>query len=179
MTVFEHSFSLIGLILGLALVEILGTLTRTVRQRGIARIGWLTLLLAVFIILDVTTFWAIVYEVRNMLPSIWQTLGAAVILSSAYYVAASMAFPLQESEWDSLDDYFMRNRRIIFGLMLVVYIVTLVAQSAMGISFRNLANPFNIAYLGLLFFTALVPYRRACIAGLGGLILVDALTFVI
>ncbi len=56
MSVFEHSFSLIGLVLGLALVEVLGALIRTMKQRHTIKIGWLTPMLAIFVVLDTTTF---------------------------------------------------------------------------------------------------------------------------
>ena len=37
----------------------------------------------------------------------------------------------------------------------------------------------NVAYLALLLFTALVPWRKACVVGLAGLIAVDVSAFMI
>ncbi len=177
MTVFEHSFSLIGLVLGFALVEVLSALVRTMKERGTARIGWLTPLLAVFVLLDVATFWGIVYGDREILPSLWPTLGVGLVLSSTYYAAASMVFPSNDSEWPDLDEYFMCHRKIVLGLMFIVYMLTLTAEYYMGHALSNLANRYNIAYLVLLLFTAFVPYRKACAVGLCGLITVDTLVF--
>jgi hypothetical protein len=39
MTVFEHSFTLIGLVLGLALADVRGGLVRIARTRGLKSLG--------------------------------------------------------------------------------------------------------------------------------------------
>ena len=178
MSVFEHSFSLIGLVLGLALVEVLGSLIRTMKQRHTIKIGWLTPMLATFIVLDTTTFWGIVYENRELLTSIWPTLGLGVVLSSAYYAAASMAFPDRQDEWTDLDAYFMHTKQFILGVLLTTYLVVIVAQAFIGRTFSVTTNALNATYCALLLVTALVPSRKLCMVGLIGLIAVDVCAFV-
>ena len=179
MSVFEHSFSLIGLVLGLALVEVLGALIRTMKQRHTIKIGWLTPLLAAFVVLDTTTFWGIVYENRDILPSIWPTLGLGVVLSAVYYAAASMVFPHQQDEWADLDAYFMRNKLLVLGLLLGTYLIVIAAQAFIGRTFSPSTTVLNTAYCALLLITALVPWRKACILGLAGLISVDLSAFIL
>ncbi len=180
MSVFEHSFSLIGLVLGLALVEVLGALVRALKQRHTIRIGWLTPMLAIFVILDTTTFWGIVYENRNILPSIWPTLGLGLALSATYYAAASMVFPDRQEDWSDLDGYFMRYKLLVLGMLFGTFVIVLAAQIFFtGRQFSFSASVMNVAYLVLLLFTALVPWRKACVAGLAGLIAVDVSAFMI
>ena len=64
MTIFEMVFNLIGLVLGLALVEVLGGLAKTIKARHEQRISWLTPLLGAWVVLDVSAFWGIAWEVR-------------------------------------------------------------------------------------------------------------------
>lgn len=70
MTAFELIFSLFSLLIGLAIAEVLGGFARSVRARRSTRpvrIGWLTPLLGLFVILDLLTFWTIAYAAREQL----------------------------------------------------------------------------------------------------------------
>ncbi len=71
MTIFEMVFNLIGLVLGLALVEVLGGLAKTIKSRPEQRISWLTPLLGAWVVLDVSAFWGISWEVRDLLTTLW------------------------------------------------------------------------------------------------------------
>lgn len=177
MTIFDHSFSLIALILGLALVEVLSSFMRAVRNRHETPIGVLTPMLAVFVIGDVTTYWGILWEVRLLLPSIWPTLGLGVLLSSIYYSAASFVFPDREEDWKNLDDYFMRTRRVVFGLILACFMMVLAAEIAVGRPFDQATIVEDAAYVFLLMFTATAPWKWANILGLLGLNAVIAFSF--
>ena len=177
MTIFDHSFSLIALILGLALVEVLSSFVRALRDRHATPIGWLTPMLAVFVIGDITTYWGILWEVRLLLPSVWPTLGLGVFLSSIYYAAASLVFPAREADWENLDAYFMRIKRVVFGLILSCFMIVLAAEIAIGRSFDQTTVIEDAAYIFFLIFTALAPWKSANILGLLGLNAVLALSF--
>ncbi len=56
LSLFEVVFNLVGLVLGFALVEVLSGLAKTFRARRLIHIGWLTPLLGVWMLFDVTTF---------------------------------------------------------------------------------------------------------------------------
>ncbi len=71
MTIFEMVFNLIGLVLGLALVEVLGGLAKTIKSRPEQRVSWLTPLLGAWVVLDVSAFWGIAWEVRDLLTTLW------------------------------------------------------------------------------------------------------------
>src|SRR4028119_594169 len=93
MTIFEMVFNLVGLVLGLALVAVLGGLAETMKSRPMKRIGWLTPLLGAWVVLDVSAFWGIAWEVRDLLTLLWPSLLVGVVLASLYYLAAAMIFP--------------------------------------------------------------------------------------
>ena len=176
MTIFEHSFTLIGLVLGLALADVLGGLVRTVRARGVRALGLLTPMLAVFVVADVTTFWGIVWGMRATLPeSIWPVLGFGILLSAMYYSAAALVFPDSQERWPDLDSYYMKHRRIVFGLMLLCFIMVLALWRALDRSFSP--DAVAIAYTVFLALTLLAPWKWANILGLGILIVVDIWAF--
>lgn len=177
MTIFDHSFSLIALILGLALVEVLSSFVRALRNRRATPIGWLTPMLAVFVIGDITTYWGILWEVRLLLPSVWPTLGLGVFLSSLYYAAASLVFPDSKDDWGRLDDYFMRTKRTVFGLMLSCFVMVVAAEIAIGRAFDRMTIIEDSMYVFFLAFTALVPWKTANVVGLLGLIVVLLMSF--
>src|SRR5688500_14878840 len=98
MTSFEFVFSLFGLMLGLSLAEILGGLTRTVQSRAAAtakkrrRIGWLTPLLGLFVMLDLTSFWTVAWTLRDSIPAHYSSLVIGLAITGIYYLAASLVF---------------------------------------------------------------------------------------
>jgi hypothetical protein len=174
MTLFEHSFTLIGLLLGLALAEVLAGLVRTARSRGVRALGVLTPLLAIFFVADVATFWGILWGLRSTLPdSIWPVLGVGTLLGGLYYIAATLVFP--EAREDDLDAYYMKNRRLVLGLMLLCFVtvtgMTTVREGELA------TDMVGVAYTIVLFLTFLAPWRWANIAGLSALILVDIWAF--
>ena len=57
MSAFEFFFSFYGLLLGLSVAELVGGFSRVLHERQRVRFGWLTPLLAVFVALDLATFW--------------------------------------------------------------------------------------------------------------------------
>src|SRR3982750_1903775 len=99
MTIFEMVFNLIGLVLGLALVEVLGGLARTLKAFPARRISWLTPLLGLWVAMDVSAFWGIAFELRDLLTSLWPTLFVGVLLASVYYLAAALILGRTPSLW--------------------------------------------------------------------------------
>ena len=80
MTPFEFVFALFGLLLGLSIAEMLGGLARSIKLHDKVRIGWLTPLLAVEILINLTTFWFESWRLRDQgaptLGNLLLTLGA-------------------------------------------------------------------------------------------------------
>jgi len=118
---FELVFALCGLLLGLAISEVLGGFSRAVKLRRSAsqvRIGWLTPLLGLFVILDLTSFWIMVYDARSQLVANELTLVAVLAVVGTYYIAATLIFPDDPEEWRDFDQHYDRqNRMVVAGLL--------------------------------------------------------------
>jgi hypothetical protein len=74
MSAFEFVFSLFGLLLGLSLAEVLGGLARVLKQRKEVQLGWLTPLLGLLVMLDLTSSWALAYAIRDAIPATFLAL---------------------------------------------------------------------------------------------------------
>lgn len=125
MTPFEFIFALYALVLGLSLVEILAGLGRTLEMRFASdasgeafSIGWLTPLLAIFVMLDLLSFWMFSWSVRELVSVNPATLLAVVGFASAYYLAARLVFPSDPERFRDLDTHYFRVCRTVMAMLI-------------------------------------------------------------
>ena len=157
MSAFEFVFSLFGLLLGLSLAEVLGGLVRVVQARGSIRVGWLTPMLGLIVMLDLTTFWSVAWVLRDRLPPALLTLVVGLLVSGIYYVAASLVVPREVTVGVDLDDYYMAHRREVLGAVIAANLVV-VASIASFVQ----RIPLGEAAVGELF---IVPMAVAIVSG--------------
>ncbi|RZJ97423.1 MAG: hypothetical protein EON88_02930 [Brevundimonas sp.] len=119
MSAFEFLFSFYGLLLGLALTEVIGGFSRALNERAWRPIGWLTPLLAVVLTLDLMTFWAAAWRDMRDVAFTADLLLVAGIGPIIYYFAAKQAFPDSGSEAASLDEHFFRHRGWVLGGVII------------------------------------------------------------
>jgi hypothetical protein len=124
---FEFVFVLYSLLLGLSMVELLGGLGRALEARfaaeatrGAFALGWLTPLLAIFVMLDLLSFWQAAWTVRGDINVSGATLMAVALFASLYFLAARLVFPSQPENYTNLDTHYFQVHRIVLGLLLVL-----------------------------------------------------------
>ena len=154
MTNFEFVFSLFGLLLGLALAEVLGGFGTAIQHRRKVRIGWLTPLLGTLVALDLTSFWLVAWGVRDQVSADYASLLGGLIVIGLYYFVAKVTFPDEPDGWPDFDVYYFEHRRWVLGgvvLCNLIALATLVSlglqplQSAAGIGSLALFIPALIA----------------------------------
>ena len=123
--------SLFGLILGLALAEGLGGLSRALKASHRVRIGWPTALLGLFVSCDVVTFWMYGWSMRELLPLRWPVLFGGFVVTAVYFVAASLVFPDDPEAWDDLNAHFDKQRRLVLGGVFLCNVVLIAATVAL------------------------------------------------
>jgi hypothetical protein len=170
MSIFEVVFNLMGLVLGLALVEVLSGLGKLLGARSRLKIGYLVPLLGVFVLGDVTSFWGQAYELRALMPSVWPSLGIALVITSIYYLAASLAIPSALITQAEYDDAYWKNKRIVFGLVLACNCASWGISLSLGRSWTSTVWFINLAYAFLLLIAMFARGWRANIAVLSALI---------
>jgi hypothetical protein len=127
MSAFEFFFSFYGLLLGLSVAELVGGFARVLHRRRAVRLGWLTPLLAVFVAIDIVTFWNQAWFIFRFAPFNMALLVVGLAVAAVFYVAASVTFPREADEARDLDDHFWAHRRTVFLCVLLanLFIVTL------------------------------------------------------
>ncbi|HEX8193574.1 MAG TPA: hypothetical protein VF552_11820 [Allosphingosinicella sp.] len=136
MTAFELVFAAFGLVLGLAIAEVLGGFARVLKlrrcERAKVRIGALTPLLALFVLLDLTRFWLIAWNVRAAIPANYLTLVAVLAIVGTYYVVSTLIFPDDPEEWPDFDLHYDKHNRIVLGGMLAAQLALIALAAAVA-----------------------------------------------
>ena len=130
MSAFEFFFSFYGLLLGLSVAVIATGLATAIQHRRKIRIGYLTPLLALFVGLDIATFWDSAWVNFRHLPFSYGLLVAGLAIALIYFIAASLVFPHAIEDGMSLDDHFHSNKRVVLLLTVVANLAVYSAIAA-------------------------------------------------
>ena len=145
MSNFEFVFSLFGLLLGLALAEVLGGFGAAIQHRRKVRIGWLTPLLGALVALDLTSFWMVAWDVRDLVPAHYISLLGGLVVMGLYYLVARICFPDKPDEWPDYDAYYFEHRRWVLGGIVLCNILALAALIALGTNpLESAANRWSL-----------------------------------
>ena len=170
MSQFEFIFALFGLLLGLSIAQLLGGLGRAIEARlrpgATLRIGWLTPLLAAFVLLDLLSFWQAAWVVRDIVGVSGHALMAVTAFASAYYLGAYLIFPQEPGDHAHLDAHFFRVRRVVIGTMFVLLLWQIGWYSSRPELASYLQRPLSLALTAVLVALMLaamwVRGERAC-----------------
>lgn len=134
MSPFEFVFAVFGLLLGLAIAELLGGFARTIKLRRKVRVGWLTPLLGVLVILDLMTLWVTAWALRDVVAANYLTLVAVLTMVGGYYLFATLIFPDDPAEWPDFDLWYDQHNRLVLGGMLVFNLILIGVALVIAIS---------------------------------------------
>lgn len=148
MSAFEFFFSFYGLLLGLSVAELVGGFSRVLHERQRVRFGWLTPLLALFVAMDVATFWSQAWVIFRGAPFNLALLFVGLVVAATFYIAASVTFPRVTAEGVEqkidLDDHFWAHRRLIFSCILaanLIVVTIFISLMLADASFATMSKP--------------------------------------
>ena len=169
---FDFVFSLFGLLLGLALAEVLGSFGRALNRRPARRIGWLTPLLGMFVMLDLISFWTSAWVIRESVPVNYLTLMLILAFTGVYYLIATLVFPSESDGEPDYDAHFFRQRKRILGGIAALNVVAYAVESWLnGTMFRTEQTAvIVVVFFGLLAAASFVRSARAATAVMGLLV---------
>lgn len=157
MSEFEFVFALYSLVLGLSLVELLTGLGRTLEFKlardadaKAFRVGWLTPLLALFVILDLLSFWMFAWPIRKLIPVTTPMVLGVVVFSGAYFLASRLVFPTSPEDFVDLDVHYLRVHRIVFTMLIVMVLVQWLFIMAIPVLAEQVFQPLPLAMTGVL-----------------------------
>ena len=165
MTAFEFVFPLFGLLVGLSFAEMLSGLARSLKNKREVRVGWLTPLLGLLILINLTMFWQGAWEVREVAAPTSLSLLLILGIGGGYFLASSMIFPTPGAEVRDLDQHFMDNRRVA---LVAIAACNLLYLGLVGIEAAGRLRFWwwtgNALFLALLMLAAFVANRRIILA---------------
>jgi hypothetical protein len=175
-TSFEFVFSLLVILLGLGLGQVLGGLASAVKRRPELKIGWGTGLLATWVTTETVIFWEIAWRARDALPFNAASLFAGLAITALYYFAGALVFPDHLSDRKTLDDYFMREKAKVIGALLAALALGLLLRSLiLGQASWNFLSWWDRTAIALIFVVgsiALMTKRRLVAVGCLALLVV-------
>lgn len=176
MSGFELFFSLFGLILGLAIAVVVGGMSDALRERTRVRTGVLTPMLALVVLFDIATLWVNSWDGLRDMPVAYGPYLSAMVVAAVYFFAASMVFPKMQTDWPSLDEYYLRHYRFVIGGIMTANLglgtIIMIADRKTILSQLDvtLHRPTSIVFWGMLILLMLIPKRSVQLIGLGVLI---------
>ncbi|QIG53260.1 hypothetical protein G6N82_03030 [Altererythrobacter sp. BO-6] len=123
MSDFEYFFSFFGLLLGLTVAEVAVRFADAIDSHRRRSIGLLTPLLAIFVLLDISSFWLFTWSARDIIQINWPTMFMALVLALLYFLSAALVFPRTQEDWDDLDGHFWARKRYVLGGILSANII--------------------------------------------------------
>lgn len=178
MSSFEFFFSFYGLLLGLSVAELVGGFARVLHEKDRIRFGLLTPLLALFVAIDIATFWNQAWIIFRGAPFNTFVLLIALAIAATFYVAASITFPRVSAEGGEdkidLDEHFWARRRLVFSCILaanLIVAVVLLVLAQLDPGFAKLTSSVRL-WVGIVIFVtctataAFAPWRRVAVAAL-------------
>lgn len=168
MSAFEFSFTFYGLVLGLAVVELVAGIGRLVHEGHRIRVGWLTPMLATFLALDVATFWSQAWSTHQNAPFSLALLILGVTSAGLFYIAATLVFPREIEEGEDLTAHYWRHRRLVLSLVAMANLLNL----GLGSVLEHATAPDVFwsgilqiaAFAAVLFAAAFLPRGRIAVA---------------
>lgn len=115
MSPFDFLAIIIAIPMGLALVEIAQGMSTTLRRRHEIKVGVLTPLLSLYLLLIISNAWLSLWGAQEVLTVERATLFFGLLVSVVFYIAASFAVPDAPKTGSDLDDWFLANRKFSLG----------------------------------------------------------------
>lgn len=176
---FSFFFAFYGLILGLAVAELLGGFAGMVRAHALKKLEAQTALLALLTFVLIVATWVDAWNMLQGMTLNFEDLWAPLVLAIVYYLIAAVIFPREREQFAHLHLYFAARKKFVTGLLLAAEVVdfyTSLPFMADSLKHRPAIFwawlvPYNVLILGCFVTLFFVRGRRANILLLIALIL--------
>lgn len=125
MSNFELFMAFFGLLLGLAVAELMSGFANLARAKERPKIGLITPVLGLFIFLSIMVSLLDAFRKLQDVPVSLAGFALPTLIGIAHFVAAIAAVPREPASWESLDNYFFQRRVWSAGMLLAATVLTL------------------------------------------------------
>lgn len=171
MSQFEFFMTFYSLLVGLGVAELLLSFMNLLRHRQRPILGLLTPLLGAVMFLQLMALFIDAWMSRQGVKIDMAGLAIPTLIAVGTFAASVLTVPRDPEDWQDLDAYFYRNRRITLGLLMAVNMLILVHESA-NIPAQLLAPYITLNLIGFVIIAAamFLRHRTAIAAALTALI---------
>ena len=168
---FSFFFAFYGLILGLAVAELLSGFAGMVRAHALKKLEAQTALTALLTFVLIVATWVDTFTMERSITLSFGDLWAPILLATCYYLAAAVIFPREPRQYSHLRAYFAARRKFVIGMLFAAELVDFYANRDWFMEnysqspgfFWGWLIPYNIAIKGCFLALFLVRSRRATI----------------
>lgn len=152
-------------------------------ERERIRFDWLTPALALFVAIDIATFWNQAWVIFRGAPFNTFLLLVSLSVAATFYVAASVTFPRVSAEGAheriDMDAHFWAHRKLVFGCILaanLIVAIMVIILAQMNPGFAKIASSVSL-WSGVAIFVAgtataaFAPWRRVAVGALAVVLL--------
>lgn len=170
MSQFDYFVSFYSIVLGLSVVELLTGVARTIEGPRIPlKSTRLTLLLAVFVTLDITSYWLQAWMLYRSAPLSMGVILHGLVAAGSYFVAAYLVFR-KPGDSRTPDAHFWARRRWVFGLILCTNVLNVGTIVLLGGGFGVIGSAPYTAFISTFYIACAVATfarrRRIVVAAL-------------
>ncbi len=116
---FSFFFAFYGLILGLAVTELLGGFAAIVRANALRRLEPQTGLLALLVFVIICATWIDAWATERTVTLDFAGLWAPILIGTFYYLAAAVIFPRDAAAYERLADYYCERKQFVVVLLIL------------------------------------------------------------
>jgi hypothetical protein len=116
---FSFFFAFYGLILGLAVTELLGGFAGMVRAHAIRKLEPQTALLALLTFVIICATWIDAWSTMKTVTLDFAGLWAPILIGTAFYLAAAVIFPTDPAKYEQLATYYSERKRFVLSLLII------------------------------------------------------------
>ena len=127
MSDFDFFLSFFGVLLGLTVAEVAIKFADAVDRHPRRPIGLLSPLLAIFVLMDITSLWLWAWGAREFIRVSWLSVYSGLAIALCYFLAASLVFPRGDGNIASLDEHYWRRKRLVLGGVILANAILLAA----------------------------------------------------
>jgi len=158
---FSFIFAFYGLILGLAVTEVLGGFADFARRHRIRDLGAPTALLALLVFVDICATWLDAWQTLRDVPLNFEGMLAPILTATFYYLAAAMVFPRDDRSAEGVEAYFVKRKGFVAVMLLA-------AEICITFTFMDFYRS-ELATRPAVFWYWHVPYKLLILWGLAAL----------
>ncbi|MEG3181989.1 hypothetical protein [Sphingomonas sp. LT1P40] len=147
MSQFEFFMAFYGLLLGLAVAELLGGFANLLRERAQPKWGVLLPLVALLILVEISATFIDTWVKLQGININLVEFGLPALIGIFYFIAAVIAFPRHLEDWPSLTDYFLARRYWIVGLLIAANLGHFITEIPFVQKAAAEGNPGLIGYI--------------------------------